>query len=67
MKKTDSADQGRHVRVGGFAVRGMRVRGGEYARRGWSLVAQIKEIGSGASQRELRETPIGAAPWASSH
>ena len=28
----------------------------EYAaKRGWSIVAQIKEVGSGASQRELRE------------
>jgi hypothetical protein len=34
----------------------------EYAaKRGWSVVAQIKEIGSGASQRELRETLIAAA------
>jgi DNA invertase Pin-like site-specific DNA recombinase len=34
----------------------------EYAaRRGWSLVRQIKEVGSGASQRELRETLLAAA------
>ena len=34
----------------------------EYAaKRGWSLVAQIKEVGSGASQRELRQTLIAAA------
>lgn len=34
----------------------------EYAaKRGWSIVAQIKEIGSGASHRELRETLIAAA------
>jgi DNA invertase Pin-like site-specific DNA recombinase len=34
----------------------------EYAaKRGWTVVAQIKEIGSGASQRELRETLIAAA------
>ena len=39
-------------------IRSMR----EYAaKRGWSVVAQIKEIGSGASQRELRETLIAAA------
>ena len=31
------------------------------AKRGWSLVAQIKEVGSGASQRELRETLLAAA------
>jgi putative DNA-invertase from lambdoid prophage Rac len=34
----------------------------EYAaKRGWSIVKQIKEVGSGASQRELRTTLIGAA------
>ncbi|HEY2844106.1 MAG TPA: recombinase family protein, partial [Bryobacteraceae bacterium] len=34
----------------------------EYAaQRGWSIVAQIKEVGSGASQRELRTTLIAAA------
>jgi len=34
----------------------------EYAaKRGWSIVAQIKEIGSGAAQRELRTTLIAAA------
>jgi DNA invertase Pin-like site-specific DNA recombinase len=34
----------------------------EYAaKRGWSIVAQIKEVGSGASQRELRATLIAAA------
>jgi putative DNA-invertase from lambdoid prophage Rac len=31
------------------------------AKRGWSLVAQIKEVGSGASQRELRESLLAAA------
>ena len=31
------------------------------ARRGWTIVAQIKEIGCGASQRELRATLIAAA------
>src|SRR5450631_1400054 len=31
------------------------------AKRGWSLVAQIKEVGSGASQREQRATLIAAA------
>jgi putative DNA-invertase from lambdoid prophage Rac len=39
-------------------IRSMR----EYAaKRDWSIVAQIKEVGSGASQRELRETLIAAA------
>jgi putative DNA-invertase from lambdoid prophage Rac len=34
----------------------------EYAaKRGWTIVAQIQEVGSGASQRELRETLIAAA------
>src|ERR1700681_3863466 len=34
----------------------------EYAaKRGWSLVAQIKEVGSGASQRELRQALLAAA------
>jgi putative DNA-invertase from lambdoid prophage Rac len=34
----------------------------EYAaKRSWTIVAQIKEVGSGASQRELRETLIAAA------
>ena len=39
-------------------IRAMR----EYAaKRGWTIVTQVKEIGSGASQRELRETLIAAA------
>jgi putative DNA-invertase from lambdoid prophage Rac len=39
-------------------IRAMR----EYAaKRGWSIVAQIKEVGSGASQRELRTTLIASA------
>src|ERR1700686_106040 len=34
----------------------------EYAaKRGWTIVAQIKEVGCGASQRELRQTLIAAA------
>ncbi len=34
----------------------------EYAaKRGWRIVAQIKEVGSGASERELRTTLIVAA------
>jgi DNA invertase Pin-like site-specific DNA recombinase len=34
----------------------------EYAvRRGWSIVVQVKEVGSGASQRELREKVLEAA------
>lgn len=31
------------------------------AKRGWTIAAQIKEVGSGASQRELRTTLIAAA------
>lgn len=39
-------------------IRAMR----EYAgKRGWTIAAQIKEVGSGASERELRETLIAAA------
>ena len=39
-------------------IRAMR----EYAfKRGWKIVAQIKEVGSGASQRELRTTLLAAA------
>ena len=34
----------------------------EYAaKRGWTIVAQIKEVGSGASQRELRQALLAAA------
>ena len=34
----------------------------EYAvKRAWTIVAQIKEVGSGASQRELRETLLATA------
>ncbi len=34
----------------------------EYAaRRGWSIAVQVKEVGSGASQRELREKLLEAA------
>ena len=34
----------------------------EYAaRRGWSIVVQVREVGSGASQRELREKVLDAA------
>jgi len=34
----------------------------EYAaKRGWTIVAQIKEVGSGASQREQRSTLLAAA------
>lgn len=34
----------------------------EYAlKRGWTIVTQIKEVGSGASQRELREALLAAA------
>ena len=39
-------------------IRAMR----EYAaKRGWTIVAQIKEVGSGASQRELRATLLASA------
>jgi DNA invertase Pin-like site-specific DNA recombinase len=39
-------------------IRAMR----EYAaKRRWTIVAQIKEVGSGASQRERRETLLAAA------
>src|SRR5271165_6264566 len=31
------------------------------ARRGWSIVVQVREIGSGASERELREQLLEAA------
>jgi putative DNA-invertase from lambdoid prophage Rac len=31
------------------------------AKRGWSIVAQIKEVGCGASQRELRKALLAAA------
>jgi putative DNA-invertase from lambdoid prophage Rac len=31
------------------------------AKRGWTIVAQIKEVGSGASQRELRQQLLAAA------
>jgi DNA invertase Pin-like site-specific DNA recombinase len=34
----------------------------EYAaRRGWSVVVQVREVGSGASERELREQLLDAA------
>ena len=34
----------------------------EYAaKRNWTVVAQIKEVGSGASQREMRETLLASA------
>src|SRR5713101_2969077 len=39
-------------------IRAMR----EYAaKRGWTIATQIKEVGSGASQRELRETLLASA------
>lgn len=31
------------------------------ARRGWSVVMQVKEVGSGAAQREAREKLLEAA------
>lgn len=35
----------------------------EYAtRRGWTIALQVKQIGSGASQRERREKLLEAAP-----
>ena len=34
----------------------------EYAaRRGWTIAMQVKEVGSGAAQRQMREKPIEAA------
>ena len=34
----------------------------EYAvRRGWTIAVQVKEVGSGASQRQLREKLLEAA------
>ena len=33
------------------------------AKRGWTIAAQIKEVGSGASERELRESLLAAARW----
>ena len=34
----------------------------EYAaKRGWAIAMQVKEVGSGASQRELREKLLDAA------
>src|ERR1022692_2273386 len=34
----------------------------EYAaKRGWTIAAQIKEVGSGAAERELRETLLATA------
>lgn len=34
----------------------------EYAaKRGWTIALQVKEVGSGASQRQLRETLLDAA------
>ena len=35
----------------------------EYAaKRGWTIAVQIKEVGSGAAERELRETPRRCPP-----
>ena len=35
---------------------------GDYAaRRGWSITMQVKEVGSGASQRQMREKLMDAA------
>src|SRR5450755_4337924 len=31
------------------------------AKRGWTIAAQIKEVGSGATERELRENLLAAA------
>jgi putative DNA-invertase from lambdoid prophage Rac len=39
-------------------IRAMR----EYAaKRNWTIITQVKEVGSGSSQREQRETLIAAA------
>jgi hypothetical protein len=35
----------------------------EYAlKRGWEIAVQVKEVGSGAVERELRENLMAAAP-----
>jgi DNA invertase Pin-like site-specific DNA recombinase len=39
----------------------MRAMGEYAAKRGWAIAMQIKEIGSGASERELREKLMAAA------
>src|ERR1700675_3810019 len=39
----------------------MRVMREYAAKRGWTIAAQIKEVGSGAAQRELREALVAAA------
>src|SRR6266542_2966802 len=42
-----------------FQVRALR----EYAaRRGWTIALQVKEVGSAASERQLREVAGGGAP-----
>jgi DNA invertase Pin-like site-specific DNA recombinase len=70
-KSPSSQVFGRPLRVGLYArvsthdqqtlplqIRAMR----EYAaKRGWTIVAHIKEVGSGAAQRERRATLIAAA------
>jgi len=39
----------------------MRALRGYAARRGWTVVVQVREIGSGAAERELREKLLDAA------
>jgi putative DNA-invertase from lambdoid prophage Rac len=39
----------------------MRVMREYAAKRGWTIAAQIKEVGSGAAERELRENLLAAA------
>ena len=39
----------------------MRVMREYAAKRGWSITVQIKEVGSGAAERELREKLLAAA------
>ena len=39
----------------------MRTRREYAAKRGWTIAAQIKEVGSGAAERELREKLLAAA------
>jgi len=39
----------------------MRAMGEYAAKRGWTVAVQVKEVGAGASQRQLREQLLEAA------
>ena len=39
----------------------IRAMHGYASKRGWTVAVQVKEVGSGASQRQLREELLGAA------